>query len=351
MDSPTLQPVIDLDQALELRHKGALLVDVRSPSEFAETTIPGAINVPIFDDEERALIGTLYKRDSKGNARRRGIELVAPKIPQLLEQVEAARDPNGPPAVVFCWRGGLRSLAITSFLNLAGIPARQLRGGHKAFRKQVSRFFETENWQRILVLRGMTGVGKTQVLQQLATESYPVIDLEGLANHRGSAFGALGLDPQPGQKMFEALLWDRLDQLRDSDYLLTEGESLHIGRLVVPKLFHQAMQKETSLWLEASLDYRVRVILEDYPALDDLRDAFEAPILALTERLGKKVVAEMMELLRQGEWSQLVRELMVRYYDPLYLHTLPEQRREVQFSSFDEGMKQLREAIAAVLKG
>lgn len=349
MDSPTLQPVIDLDLALELRRKGALLVDVRSPSEFAETTIPGAINAPIFDDEERALIGTLYKRDSKGNARRRGIEIVAPKIPQLLELVEAARDPNGPPAVVFCWRGGLRSLAITSFLNLAGIPARQLRGGHKFFRKKISRFFETENWPRTLVLRGMTGVGKTQVLQHLATEDYPVIDLEGLANHRGSAFGALGLDPQPGQKMFEALLWDRLDQLRDSNYLLTEGESLHIGRLVVPKLFHQAMQKETSLWLEASLDYRVQVILEDYPALDDLRDAFEAPILALTERLGKKVVAEMMALLQQGEWAQLVRELMIRYYDPLYLHTLPEQRREVQFSSFDEGMQQLREAIVAVL--
>lgn len=345
-----LQPVIELDQALELRRKGALLVDVRSPSEFAETTIPGAINVPIFDDEERALVGTLYKQLNKRVARRRGIELVAPKIPQLLQQVEAARDPDGPPAIIFCWRGGLRSLAITSFLNLAGIPARQLKGGHKVFRQSVSRYFEQKDWARVLVLRGMTGVGKTQVLQRLAEEDYPVIDLEGLANHRGSAFGALGLEPQPGQKMFEALLWDRLDQLRDADYLLTEGESLHIGRLVVPKRFHQAMQQETSLWLEASLDYRVRVILEDYPALDDLRAAFEAPILALKERLGKKVVAEMLKLLQQGAWAQLVRELMVRYYDPLYMHTLPERRRNIQFESFDEGVQQLREAINAVLQ-
>ncbi|HKJ04280.1 MAG TPA: tRNA 2-selenouridine(34) synthase MnmH [Geopsychrobacteraceae bacterium] len=345
-----LQPIIELDQAFELRRRGALLVDVRSPSEFAETTIPGAINVPIFDDEERALVGTLYKQMNKKVARRRGIELVAPKIPQLLQQVEAARDPDGPPAVVFCWRGGLRSLAITSFLNLAGIPARQLKGGHKAFRQSVSRYFEQQDWAKVLVLRGLTGVGKTQFLLKLADEGYPVIDLEGLANHRGSAFGALGLKPQPGQKMFEALLWDRLDHLRDSDYLLTEGESLHIGRLTVPKRFHMAMQTETSLWLETSLDYRCQVILDDYPALDNLRAAFESPILALKERLGKKVVAEMLELLQRGEWQQLVHELMVRYYDPLYMHTLPERRREILFSSFEEGMQQLREAITIVLE-
>jgi len=347
----TLQPQIELDQALELRRKGALLVDVRSPSEFAETTIPGAVNVPIFDDDERALVGTLYKQLNKRVARRRGIELVAPKIPQLLQRIEAARDPDGPPAIVFCWRGGLRSLAVTSFLNLAGIPARQLRGGHKVFRQHVSRYFERQDWPRLLVLRGLTGVGKTQMLQQLAAEDYPVVDLEGLANHRGSAFGALGLEPQPGQKLFEALLWERLEQLRDADYLLTEGESLHIGRLVVPKRFHQAMQLETSLWIDAPLDYRVRVILDDYPALDDLRGAFEAPILALKERLGNKVVAEMLELLQRGEWQPLVRELMVRYYDPLYLHTLPGQRREIRVASFAAGMAQLREAIAALLRG
>lgn len=344
-----LQPTVDLDQALELRCKGALLVDVRTPSEFAETTIPGAINVPIFDDDERVLVGTLYKQRSKGVARRRGIELVAPKIPQMLKQIEEARDPDGPPAVVFCWRGGLRSLAITSFMNLAGIPARQLKGGHKAFRRMVSRYFEEQDWSRVLVLRGLTGVGKTQMLQQLSSEGYPVVDLEGLANHRGSAFGALGLEPQPGQKKFEALLWSRLDQLRDADYLLTEGESLHIGRLVVPKRFHLAMQEEVSLWLDASLDYRVQVILEDYPALDDLSDAFRPPILALKERLGKNAVNEMLELLERKDWERLVRELMIRYYDPLYLHTLPERRRDVQFESFEQGMRKLREVIGELV--
>ena len=110
------------------------------------------------------------------------------------------------------------------------------------------------------------------------------------------------------------------------------------------------MQKETSLWLETSLDYRCRVILADYPALDNLRDAFEPPILALKERLGKKVVAEMLDLLQRGEWQRLVHELMVRYYDPLYMHTLPERRREIRFSSFSEGMQQLRDAISVALE-
>ncbi len=340
-----IQATIELDKALALRRKGTLLVDVRTPAEFAETSIPGAVNVPLFSDAERARIGTLYRQQGKNVARKVGIELVAPKIPQLLEQIEAARQGHPGPVILFCWRGGMRSLALTSFCNLAGIAARQLVGGHKAFRKHVCACFETKDWPPIYVLRGLTGVGKTRVLQVLEQQGYPTIDLEGLANHRGSAFGALGLQPQPAQKYFEALLWDRLDQLREANYLVTEGESLHIGRLLVPKLFHQAMQEQTSLWLTASLETRARVILEDYPALDQLREQFEAPIRALKERLGKQVVAELLDLLEAGEWQSLVRELMIRYYDPLYLHTLPEQRLEIGLEPFAEGVARVARAL------
>lgn len=340
-----IQATIELDKALTLRRKGALLVDVRTPDEFAETTIPGAINVPLFSNEERALIGTLYKQQGKTIARKRGIELVAPKIPHLIEQVETAfRDANGP-VIVFCWRGGMRSLALTSFLLLAGLPARQLIGGHKAFRKHVCAFFEWEDWPAVYVLRGLTGVGKTRVLHQLQERGYPVVDLEGLANHRGSAFGALGLPLQPTQKMFEARLWDRLEQLAAEDYLVVEGESLHIGRLQVPKIFHQAMQEQISLWLSASLETRTRIILEEYPALDRLREQFEKPILALKEKLGKKTVEEFLALLNAGDWELLVRELMVRYYDPLYLHTLPEQRVEIELEPFSAGVELVAETI------
>lgn len=345
-----LQNVISLEKALEMRRRGALLVDVRSPAEFAETTIPGAINVPIFSNAERAEVGTLYKQVGRKDARRRGIEIVAPKIPQMLDLVEAARDLDSPPAVVFCWRGGQRSLAVTSFLNLAGIPARQLAGGHKAFRRHVIDYFEQADFGRVLVLRGLTGVGKTLLLQQLDPQEYPVVDLEGLANHRGSAFGGLGLGEQPGQKMFEARLWDRLQECREAGYLLTEGESRHIGRLVVPPRFHAAMQEEVSLWVEADLDYRVKVILDDYPARDDLTAAFEPPLKALKERLGKAAISELLDLLHARKWQELTRRLMIDYYDPLYMHTCPERSLKVEVRTLAQGVADLKRAIATLLK-
>ena len=345
-----MQETIELEKALELKRKGALIIDVRTPAEFAESTIPGAVNVPIFSNEERAQVGTLFKQQGKKDARKLGVELVAPKIPTLMEQVEDARCDHPGPVIVFCWRGGMRSLAMTSFLNLAGIHARQLLGGHKGFRRKVLDYFEQQQWPPVFVVRGLTGVGKTRILNQLQQMDYPVIDLEGLANHRGSAFGALGLEPQPSQKQFDALLWDRLEQLRDRSYLVTEGESLHIGRLMVPKSFHQAMQVQASLWVAASLDIRTQIILEDYPALDQLREQFKRPINALKERLGGKVVAEFLELLNSGQWDKLVRELMVRYYDPLYMHTLPERRVEIELETIAAATQKVAAAIDKLTK-
>ena len=346
-----MQETIELEQALEQqRRKGTLIIDVRTPAEFAETTIPGAVNVPIFSNEERIEVGTVFKQQGKRDARKLGVRLVAPKIPQLMDQVEELRQGHPGPVVVFCWRGGMRSLAMTSFMNLAGIPARQLLGGHKGFRRKVLDYFEQQQWPPVFVLRGLTGTGKTRVLQQLAAMGYPVVDLEGLANHRGSAFGALGLEPQPSQKKFEALLWARLDELKESPYLVTEGESLHIGRIMVPKSFHRAMQTQTSLWITASLDVRTQIILEDYPALDQLKEQFEKPINALKERLGGKVVTEFLELLDSGQWDKLVRELMVRYYDPLYMHTLPERRVEIELETVDGATQKVAAALNELTK-
>ncbi|NOQ42699.1 MAG: tRNA 2-selenouridine(34) synthase MnmH [Desulfuromusa sp.] len=340
-----MRETIELDSALKQQRKGALIIDVRTPAEFAEATIPGAVNVPIFSNEERAQVGTVFKEQGKRDARKLGVQLVAPKIPLLMEQIESLRQDYSAPVIVFCWRGGMRSLAMTSFMNLAGIPAQQLLGGHKGFRRKVLDYFEQQQWPPVFVLRGLTGTGKTRVLQQLQEMDYPVVDLEGLANHRGSAFGALGLEPQPSQKKFEALLWARLEELQESPYLVTEGESLHIGRVMVPKPFHQAMQTQTSLWITASLDVRTQIILEDYPALDQLKEQFERPINALKERLGGKVVTEFLELLDSGEWDKLVRELMVRYYDPLYLHTLPERRVEIELETVEDATREVAAAL------
>ena len=340
---------ITLEQALALRERGALLVDARTPAEFAAGTIPGATNVPVFDDRERAEVGTVYQEQGKTVARRLGVKLVAPKIPAMVEAVERALAGKRPPVVVFCWRGGMRSRSLTTFLELAGLPARQLIGGHKAFRAHVREFFDRGAWGRLLVLRGLTGVGKTRLLLRLREEGYPVLDLEGLANHRGSAFGALGLPPQPSQKAFEALLWDELRRIPPDGYALAEGESKHIGRLVIPPRVFAALQTETTLWINAPLEQRVRIILGDYPARDHLREAFAPPLRALRRRLGAETVERMLGLLQAGAWEELVRELMVLYYDPLYNHTKPQRRLEVEMSSEQEGLELLRDAIARVL--
>lgn len=343
-------PTITLEKALALRDQGALLVDARSPAEYLDGSIPGAINVPLLDDRQRQQVGTCYKQQSKAAARLLGVELVAPNIPAMLAAVIAARADNPLPVVVFCWRGGMRSGALTSFLNLAGIPAVQLEGGHKQFRRGVLEFFTRRPWGRLIVLRGLTGVGKTRLLRQLEQQGYPVLNLEALANHRGSAFGGLGLGAQPSQKQFEALLWDALRRVAADGYVLTEGESRHIGRLVLPKPVYDALQVETSLWVEASLDYRVRVILEDYPALNDLKGGFIRPITALKERLGKELVAELLAMLEQGDWQALVRRLMVDYYDPLYRHTRPDRRIEVAVEPETEALDRLLAALRQVLE-
>jgi tRNA 2-selenouridine synthase len=252
------------------------------------------------------------------------------------------------PVVVFCWRGGERSRAVTNFLCLAGLAAQQLRGGHKLFRRHVQTYFEQGQWGRLLVLRGLTGVGKTRTLHRLAQRGVPILDLEGLANHRGSAFGALGLPPQPSQKQFEALLWDALRQLPPTGYLVTEGESRQIGRLRLPARLFQALQTETSLWLTANLDYRVQVVLEDYPAASRDKVLFAAPILGLKRRLGSARVDAYLALLAADRWDDLVRELMVDYYDPLYLHALPARRREIAIDQPD-GLDRLRQVLAELL--
>jgi len=344
-----IQDPMSIEEALLLRDRGALFVDARSPAEFAKATIPGAINVPILNDAERAEIGTMYKQQGRDVARQRGISLVSFKIPAMVEAVREAIGSKKRPVLVFCWRGGLRSQALANFLCLDDIPARQIVGGHKAFRKVVRDFFEQGEWGSILVLRGLTGVGKTRLLHRLAAEDWPVLDLEGLANHRGSAFGALGLAKQPGQMMFEALVWDHLRQISPGEYVITEGESKMIGRLCIPPRLYAAMQEETSIWINAPLERRIEIILDDYPAREQHKDLFVRPLQALKERLGKERVAEMLDLLEKSEWEELTARLMIDYYDPQYNHLKPDDRVELEVSDDEAGVVAVQAACREIL--
>ena len=336
---------VALKKALLLRDQGALFVDVRTPSEYEEATIPGAFNIPLFSNEERARVGIVYKKSGAVPARLLGMQIVSPRVPEMVDQVLSLPRNEELPVVVFCWRGGMRSQAVAVFLNFAGLSACQLVGGHKGFRHHVMEFLASGAWGRLFVLRGFTGVGKTRLLRCLDGAGYPSIDLEELAGHRGSAFGGLGKGRQPSQKAFETGLWDCLRKIPPGTWALAEGESRNIGKLALPQRFFSSLQSGPTLWVNASLDYRIKTILEEYPAIGDMKASFVAPIQALKRRLGKKVVDELLNLLEAEEWQKLVRELMVGYYDPLYSHTRPDNRIEIDIEPEDEGLVRLKVAI------
>ncbi len=229
--------LICVREALKL--KQPVFIDVRSLGEFAEATIPGAINIPIFSDEERAAIGTIYKNENPEKARELGLEIVSPKLPGLVKAVKEASKSGTP--VLFCWRGGSRSESLCSILRLMKMSGYRLEGGYKAYRQFILE--ELANYDfppKLLVLHGFTGGGKTEILHRLAKLGHPVLDLEGLAGHRGSAFGSIGIEDVRGQKQFDALLYNRLEELKDQPYVLMEAESKRIGRVNMPDyLFEQ----------------------------------------------------------------------------------------------------------------
>ncbi|HEU0264554.1 MAG TPA: tRNA 2-selenouridine(34) synthase MnmH, partial [Geobacterales bacterium] len=188
------------------------VVDVRTPLEFSDDHLPGAINVPLLTDDERVEIGTLYKQQGPLVARRRGLERTAHRFPAMVEQISTAA--NGRPLLVYCWRGGLRSGTVAAILDLTGFEVIRLEGGYKGFRQQVTSFFEPYLPQGpVVVIHGMTGIGKTTIISHLKGSQLAVVDLEALASHRGSAFGELGLTQNLSQKRFETLLWDELRRI------------------------------------------------------------------------------------------------------------------------------------------
>ncbi|MFZ3207781.1 MAG: tRNA 2-selenouridine(34) synthase MnmH [Geobacteraceae bacterium] len=307
---------VAFSESLLLDH---LPVDVRTPLEYEEDHIPGAINVPLLTNEERVEIGTLYKQTGPHEARMRGLELTAHRFPALVKEIAEAA--AGRPILVYCWRGGLRSKTVADILELTGFRAVQLKGGYKAYRNRVIAYFEEFRPPGPLVaLHGMTGVGKTTFLLGLKSNRYSVIDLEGLACHRGSAFGELGLSQTLTQKRFESLLWDALRGLPPGRPILVEGESKRIGRISLPSKLYEAMQEGVLVWCEASLSTRVQRLIEEYGRLDYRQGMAEA-LERIRKRLGGGKFAEISGYLERWEMEPFMRELMAGYYDKVYYKT------------------------------
>jgi tRNA 2-selenouridine synthase len=291
------------------------IIDVRSPAEYAEDHIPGAICAPVLDDAERAEVGTLYKQVSAFEAKKLGAALLAKNASRHIQELFKNKPKSWHP-LVYCWRGGKRSGAMAHILREIGWNADTLEGGYKAYRRWVVHQLETlpERFD-FRVIHGPTGSGKSRLLGALKRSGAQVLDLEDLAAHRGSVLGNLPDRPQPSQKMFESLLLKELSALDASRPVFVEGESKKIGELQVPEALMSRMRASPCILLETSLETRVDLLLDEYRHFLEDRNSLDAQLDCLVALHGREKIAQWKAI---SNWRELVARLLVEHYDPAY---------------------------------
>lgn len=303
--------------------RGSVLLDVRSPKEFEQGHIPDAVSLPLFDDDQRADVGTIFSNSGKNDAVLRGLRLVGPKMADLAIKAREIAG-NSAPVFLHCWRGGMRSRSMQWLLGNVDLAPIIMDGGYKAFRQLAQSTFETP--QNLHVISGLTGVGKTRVLNILTAHGEAVVDLEGLANHRGSAFGAIGQAPQPTTEQFENDLFAELDRHREAKRIWVEDEGNRLGTVVVPPDFVKQLRRSPGIFCESSLERRISLLMEDYG--DFHPERLKESILAIRKRLGFDVAEEIMTTIDQGQIADAI-ERVLAYYDRTYLHAAAKNPRPV----------------------
>lgn len=298
------------------------IIDARTPSEYAEDHIPGAINLPVLDDQERVQVGTLHKQVSAFEAKKVGAALVSRHLADYLEQYFASK-PIGYKPLIYCWRGGNRSGSMTHVLQKVGFKAGQLEGGYKNYRRTVVAELETLPAQfGFRVICGPTGCGKSRLLQALRARGAQVLDLEALAAHRGSLLGDLPDQPQPSQKWLESSIWWQLRQFDPARPIYVESESKKIGKLRVPDALLAAIRASQSLWLEVATEHRVQLLLEEYAHFLVTPDTLLGQIAHLSELRGHETIGRWSELIQQQRWAEFVEDMLKNHYDPAYQKSL-----------------------------
>lgn len=294
------------------------IIDARTPLEFSEDRIPGALNLPVLDNEQRVVVGTIYKQRSAFEARRIGGAMVAENIAHHLHGALKDKPKNWRP-LIYCWRGGQRSGSFTTWLRMVGWDACQLEGGYKAFRHHV--IAELERLSLALSFRvvcGPTGSGKTRILEALSRQGAQVLDLEDLAAHKGSVLGALPEREQPAQKAFETSICVRLQACDAKRPVFVEAESRKIGRLFVPEALILAMRRSACVAIEATRDARLDFLVRDYAYLGDNVPQLQRNIDHLSDLQSKETIARWKELAAAHALPELFAEFIDRHYDPLY---------------------------------
>ncbi len=300
-----------------LQQSAALpIIDVRSPGEYDHAHIPGAVSIPLFDNEERAVVGTRYKQAGKDAAVLTGLELVGPKLADFVRQARKL-NPSARHVLVHCWRGGMRSGSFAWLLDTAGLTAATLAGGYKAYRNHaLTGFAEPRN---LIILGGKTGSGKTDILAQLARLGEQVIDLEGLAHHKGSSYGAIGQLPQPSSEQFENLIFHQWRHLDPARRIWLEDESKNVGTCFVPLPLWTQMVAAPVVAVDVPKQVRIERLVRDYTGIDHnlLVQATER----IRRRLGGQTTTEALDALTRQDYAH-VADLTLDYYDKAYLHGL-----------------------------
>jgi tRNA 2-selenouridine synthase len=295
-----------------------MIIDVRSPGEFAEDHIPGAVNLPVLNNEERAIVGTVYVQESRFLARRIGAAMVARNVALHLDTALKDQSPDFRP-LVYCWRGGQRSNAMALILAQVGWRTLVLSGGYRTYRRSVQhRLYDAPLSHRFVLLDGGTGSGKTAILNRAAHHGAQVIDLEAIARHRGSLFGAMDGEEQPAQKLFESHLLHALDGLDPARPVLIEAESNKIGKRALPPSFWQAMTEAPRIELAASLPARTEHLLRCYPEMIADRALLQSVLSRLPVYPGRKRLEHWLEMAEAGDFRTMVSEVVERHYDPAY---------------------------------
>ncbi len=304
-------------------------IDVRTPAEFDEDHIPGAINCPVLSNEERIIVGTLYKQVSPFEARIVGGAMVAKNIARHLEE-RFSKQPKSWRPLIYCWRGGQRSGAMSIILSQIGWPAHKLEGGYKAYRRYVLEQMELLpqklTWR---VICGPTGSGKSRLLSVLQKEGYQVLDLEGLAQHHGSVLGALPEITQPFQKWFDSTLLLTLQRMDPQRPVYIEAESSKIGRITLPSSLTTIMHESDCLFMETPLPIRITWLMEDYPHYLENPELLISHLQALHRFHGQKQLTRWTTLIHSGDFETLLGELLTLHYDPIYLQTTSRNYKKI----------------------
>lgn len=297
-----------------------VIIDVRTPAEYAAGHIVGAVNMPLFTNEERAVVGTIYKQQSKDKAIEKGLEFVGPRMAEMVKMCrKLLRKADKTTLYIYCWRGGMRSNSVAWLMQTAGMEVRVLHGGYKAYRHSFTETLLRGRW-RLMVVGGPTGCGKTYLLEELQKQGEQIIDLEEIAKHKGSAFGRHGFEEaQPSSEHFANILYDELLKLDENRIIWCEGESMSIGHVFMPQEMYNLIQKSPFVYYEIPLEDRIDHIMEDYGTCP--KEGLIACFEKIKKRLGYDRAQMAIEAVENGDIRSAT-EIAITYYDKGYANSI-----------------------------